>query len=132
MRAERICPDAVELSVNGAKLRLSCDSVISEHTYGAQDFGGTKVVRPGRITNIASAICAGRNGAAELDRLLRGGDATLTPVEALRTVNPEAVRSRCGYLKKDPNPVRLTAPAQERTAGFAPYTRVIREDEAQK
>ena len=132
VRAERICPDAVELSVNGAKLRLSCDTVILEHTYGAQDFGGTNVVRPGRITNIASALCAGRNGAAELDRLLRGADATLTPVEALRTVSPEAVRSRCGYLKKDPNPVRLTAPAQERKAGFAPYTRVMREDEAQK
>ena len=42
------------------------------------------------------------------------------------------MRSRCGYLKKDPNPVRLTAPAQERKAGFAPYTRVMREDEAQK
>lgn len=127
-----IAADAVSFTVNGARMRLSCDTAILENTYTAQRFAGENVVLPGRITNIISAITAGKNAAAQLDRLVRGAQATLEPVAAVKTVNPEAVRKRSGYLKKEPNPLRLTAPAAERRTGFRPYERPLTEAEAQK
>ena len=125
-----VAEKVVAFSVNGAKMTLACDEAIIENAYTAQEFANA--VKPGRITNIISAISAGKNAAAQIDRQLRGEKATLQPIGAVKTVNPEAVRSRSGYLKKDPNPVRLNAPAAERKRGFAPYTRVMTEAEAQK
>lgn len=125
-----VAEKVVAFSVNGAKMTLACDEAIIENAYAAQEFANA--VKPGRITNIISAISAGKNAAAQIDRQLRGEKATLQPIGAVKTVNPEAVRSRSGYLKKDPNPVRLNAPAAERKNGFAPYTRVMTEAEAQK
>ena len=125
-----VAEKVVTFSVNGAKMTLACDEAIIENAYAAQEFANA--VKPGRITNIISAISAGKNAAAQIDRQLRDEKATLQPIGAVKTVNPEAVRSRSGYLKKDPNPVRLNAPAAERKSGFAPYTRAMTEAEAQK
>ena len=125
-----VAEKVVAFSVNGAKMTLACDEAIIENAYAAQEFANA--VKPGRITNIISAISAGKNAAAQIDRQLRDEKATLQPIGAVKTVNPEAVRSRSGYLKKDPNPVRLNAPAAERKSGFAPYTRAMTEAEAQK
>ena len=127
-----IADGTVAFTLGGAKMQLSCDAAILEHAYTVQSFSGENVVLPGRITNIISAITAGKNAAAQLDRLVRGERATLSPVAAVKTVNPEAVRKRSGYLKKDPNVLRLNAPAAERKAGFAPYERTMTEAEAQK
>ena len=122
--------NCVEFSVNGAKMTISVSAVLLENAYAAQEFANA--VKPGRITNVISAISAGKNAAAQIDRQLRGDAATLAPIAPVRTVIPEKVRSRSGYLKKDPNPVRLNAPAVERKSGFAPYARVMTEAEAQK
>lgn len=122
--------NCVEFSVNGAKMTISVSAVLLENSYTAQEFANT--VKPGRITNVISAISAGKNAAAQIDRQLRGEAATLQPIAPVKTVNPEKVRSRSGYLKKEPNPVRLNAPAVERKSGFAPYARVMTEAEAQK
>lgn len=122
--------NCVEFSVNGAKMTISVSAVLLENSYTAQEFANT--VKPGRITNVISAISAGKNAAAQIDRQLRGEAATLQPIAPVKTVNPEKVRSRSGYLKKEPNPVRLNAPAAERKNGFAPYARVMTEAEAQK
>ncbi len=122
--------NCVEFSVNGAKMTISVSAVLLENSYTAQEFANT--VKPGRITNVISAISAGKNAAAQIDRQLRGEAATLQPIAPVKTVNPEKVRSRSGYLKKEPNPVRLNAPAAERKSGFAPYARVMTEAEAQK
>lgn len=122
--------NCVEFSVNGAKMTISVSAVLLENSYTAQEFANT--VKPGRITNVISAISAGKNAAAQIDRQLRGEAATLQPIAPVKTVNPEKVRSRSGYLKKEPNPVRLNAPAAERKSGFAPCARVMTEAEAQK
>lgn len=122
--------NCVEFSVNGAKMTISVSAVLLENSYIAQEFANT--VKPGRITNVISAISAGKNAAAQIDRQLRGEAATLQPIAPVKTVNPEKVRSRSGYLKKEPNPVRLNAPAAERKSGFAPCARVMTEAEAQK
>ena len=47
-------------------------------------------------------------------------------------MSAENVRRRSGYLKKDPNPIRLTATAEQRLAGSAPDTRVMTEEEARR
>lgn len=126
----KITDSSVEFTVHGAKMALACDTAILENAYTAQEFANA--VRPGRITNIISAISAGKNAAAQIDRLVRGAQATLSEIPAVKTVNPEAVRSRSGYLKKEPNVLRLNASAAQRTAGFEPYERVMTEAEAQK
>ena len=53
-------------------------------------------------------------------------------VAPTKTVNPEIVRQRTGYLKKDANKLNLNAPASERIAGFDGFERVMTEEEAQK
>lgn len=131
-RVTRITENSVEFTVNGAKMCLACDAAVLENIYTAQELTGENVILPGRITNIISAITAGKNAAAQLDRLVRGEQATLSPIAAVKTVHPEAVRRRSGYLKKDPNVLRLNAPASERKTSFAPYERVMTEAEAQK
>ena len=50
----------------------------------------------------------------------------------MKTVNPEMVRRRTGYLKGDPNPLNLTDGAPVRRRSFAPYTRTMTEEEARK
>jgi NADPH-dependent glutamate synthase beta subunit-like oxidoreductase len=92
-------------------------------------YAGGNVVRS---ANVITAIAAGKNAAAVIDRDIRGEAATLEGVPATKTVNPELVRQRTGYLKKDSNKLNLNAPATERIAGFIGYERVMTEEEAIK
>ena len=85
-----------------------------------------------RSANVITAIAAGKNAAAVIDKDIRGEAATLEGVPATKTVNPEIVRQRTGYLKKDSNKLNLNAPAAERIAGFDNPERVMTEAEAQK
>ena len=79
-----------------------------------------------------TAIAAGKNAAAVIDKDIRGEAATLEGVAPTKTVNPEIVRQRTGYLKKDSNKLNLNAPAADRIAGFDISERVMTEEEAQK
>ena len=85
-----------------------------------------------RSANVITAIAAGKNAAAVIDKDIRGEAATLEGVPATKTVNPEIVRQRTGYLKKDAGKLNLNAPAAERIAGFDISERVMTEEEAQK
>ena len=92
----------------------------------------TLVVTSQKITNIISAITAGKNAAAGIDKLIRGEEATLSAVAPVKTVSAEAVRQRTGYLKRDVNPVNLTAKAADRKDNFDAYKRVMTAAEAVK
>lgn len=85
-----------------------------------------------RSANVITAIAAGKNAAAVIDRDIRGEAATLEGVPATKTVNPEIVRQRTGYLKKDSNNLKLNATAAQRIVGFDISERVMTEEEAQK
>ena len=81
-----------------------------------------------RSANVITAIAAGKNVAAVIDKDIRGEEATLEGVKVTKTVNPEIVRKRTGYLKKDVNALNLYEDAK----GFEMYERVMTEEEAQK
>lgn len=81
-----------------------------------------------RSANVITAISAGKNAAAVIDKDLRGEQSTLEGVIATKTVNPEIVRKRTGYLKKDNNNLDLLVPSK----GFELYERVMTEEEAKK
>ena len=112
---------------------IKCQQVIVENDYIAEMPAGdeeTLVITTQKITNIISAITAGKNAAAGIDRMIRGEDATLLPVGAVKTVNAEKVRQRVGYLKRNVNPVQLAAAAGERKDNFDAYQRVMTMAEA--
>ena len=116
---------------DGIPMQLPCAQVISANArvqaLPAGD-GGFLMMSSARITNVISAISAGKNAAALMDQALRGEAATLTEVPTVKTVNPENVRKRTGYLKRDNHVLKLTQ--ADRTHDFAPYTRVMTEEEA--
>ena len=120
---------------DGVNMTVSCDQIIVENSYvtelpkAEEDY---LFVSNQRITNIISAITAGKNAAAQMDAAIRGADATLSPVAPVKTVNVEKVRQRTGYLKRDVNPVKLSADADTRVKSFATYTRAMTEAEARK
>lgn len=117
----------------GAQMLVECDQVLVENPYVADIPAGEDgylVTTNQKITNIISAITAGKNGAAEMDRLLRGEAAVLAPVTPVKTVSAEAVRQRVGYLKRDVNPLSLTEKADIRKKGFHSYTRAMTAAEA--
>ena len=133
VQVQSICVEGVRFLRDGAPLELSCGEVFLEHTCRPEELsdGTDFVVYPERRgAELASAIAAGKLGAAEIDRALCGEKALVTPIAQLKTVNPEIVRRRVGYLKKDRNPLRLTEEASVRLAGFAPETRAMSEEEA--
>ncbi len=113
-----ILPGKIRLEQAGILMELSCGQVL----IGTGSKAG----------NIAAAIAAGKNGAAAIDRRIMGENGALKPVGEVRTVSLELVRKRTGYLKRDPNPVRLNRPAEERIAGFEFQSRVMTEEEARK
>jgi len=117
---------------DGAAMELSCDQVIVSHAYVAELPAGDVVVGDDKITNVISAISAGKNAAAAIDRMIRGEEATVAAVSTVKTVNVERVRQRTGYLKRDTNPVKLADAALDRVKNFEPYTRVMTEAEAVK
>lgn len=149
-----IFPDAVSVERGGMTMNIPCGQVILANDYVADAealgnveikngfvkisngqtsvaglYAGGNVVRG---ANVITAIAAGKNAAAVIDKDIRGEAATLEGVPATKTVNPEIVRQRTGYLKKDSGKLNLNAPAAERIAGFDISERVMTEEEAQK
>ena len=125
----------ISFSRDGTMMELACDQLLTENTYVVelpQGDEGFLVAAAGPAANVISAITAGKNGAAAVDRAIRGEGATLSPVAPVKTVNTEMVRRRTGYLKGDPNPIKLVEDAQIRKKDFTPYTRVMTEEEAVK
>ena len=131
----KVAEGAVTFTKDGAEMSLACDQVLAENEYVAELPAGEKdflVMSSARITNVISAIAAGKNAAAAIDHMIRGEEAALQPVATVKTVNVEMVRRRTGYLKRDVNAVKLAAKAEERVQSFAPYTRAMTEAEALK
>ncbi len=150
----QIKPDLVSLQRRGIEMTIPCKQIIlaNEYAVDAEALGAVEVkngfikVANGhtnvdglyaggnvvRSANVITAIAAGKNAAAVIDKDLRGEAATLEGVPATKTVNPEIVRQRTGYLKKDSNKLSLNAPAADRIAGFDIAERVMTEAEAQK
>ncbi|MBE7030971.1 MAG: FAD-binding protein [Ruminococcaceae bacterium] len=145
-----ISENTVVLGRNGAVITVPCEQVILSNEYVADDgvmeklemkngfvkianahtsidgvYAGGNAVRS---ANVITAIAAGKNAAAVIDRDIRGEQATLEGVAATKTVNPEMVRQRTGYLKKDNHALDLMAP----TNNFDLYERVMTEQEAQQ
>ena len=81
-------------------------------------------------SGIADAAAAGVETAAEIDVMLRGAKAVLLKTAKSKTVNVERVRERVGYQKRNPNPIQLNAPAEERRKTFLSYRRLLTEKEA--
>ena len=149
-----IFADAVSLERGGMTMNIPCGQVILANDYVADaDALGEVEVKNGfvkivngktsvaglyaggnvvRGANVITAIAAGKNAAAVIDKDIRGENATLEGIPATKTVNPEIVRQRTGYLKKDVNKLNLHAPAAERIADFEVSERVMTEEEAQK
>ena len=128
-------PGAVCFTKDGAEMSVKCDRIIVENAYVSEIPAGdedTLVITSAKITNIISAITAGKNAAAGIDKLIRDGNATLTAVGTVKTVNAEKVRQRSGYLKRDVNPVQLARKGEERKDDFDAYKRVMTAAEAVK
>ena len=125
--------NAVTVDREGMELAISCDGCIAEGTYSASlpaDEAGILVTTSAKVNNLISAITAGKEAAVAMDKMLRGEEATLTGVTTLKTVSAEKVRERNGYLKKNPNKLKLSKPAAERVADFESYERIMTEAEA--
>ncbi len=120
---------ADEQALGAAETKNGFIKITNAHTSIAGVYAGGNAVRS---ANVITAIAAGKNAAAVIDRDIRGESATLEGVSATKTVNPEIVRQRTGYLKKDNNKLSLNASAAERVAGFRITERVMTEEEAQK
>ncbi len=128
-----IFADKVTVNREGMEFTVSCSRSILVNTYTAEapaDDTGLLVTTSARIQNVISAITAGKEAAVVIDKMLMGDNATLSGITSLKTVNVELVRKRNGYLKKDPNKLKLNKAAQERIADFEAYTRIMTEAEA--
>lgn len=128
-----ICDEGIRFVKEGTEMTIACSQVIAENSYEPRIPAGdadTLVVSTQKITNVISAITAGKNAAAFIDRLIRGGDSILEPVGAVKTVSAEAVRKRTGYLKRDVNPLHLEKKPEDRTGNFDGYSRVMTMAEA--
>ena len=125
--------DKVVLDREGMEMAVSCDKVILANTYTAAlpaDDAGILVSTSAKITNVISAITAGKEAALAIDKMIRGEEATVEALTALKTVSAEKVRARNGYLKKDAHKLKLSKPAAERITDFESYTRIMTEAEA--
>lgn len=130
-----VAPGGIRFVRDGADMLIKCDHVIVENKYVADLPAGEEgylVTANQKITNVISAIAAGKNAAAAMDQAIRGEEATLAPIAAVKTVNAEKVRQRTGYLKRDINPVALKEKAENRTGNFDAYKRVMTAAEAVK
>ena len=150
---EEIADGSVVVNCNGIAMTIPCDKAILANAYEADTdvfgaeakngfvkitnaktnidgvyCGGNAV----RSANVITAIAAGKNAAAVIDADIRGEGATLKAIPSTKTVNPEIVRERTGYLKKDNNAVKVNEDADVRKANFDMYERVMTEEEAQK
>ena len=150
---EEFAEGSAVVNCNGIAMTIPCDKAIVVNAYEADTdvlgaeakngfvkitnaktsidgvyCGGNAV----RSANVITAIAAGKNAAAVIDADIRGEEATLKAIPSTKTVNPEIVRERTGYLKKDNNAVKLNEDADARKASFDMYERVMTEEEAQK
>ena len=131
----RITAEGVSFVKDGISMAVACDQVLVENDYVAELPEGEAdflMYSSAKITNVISAITAGKNAAVVIDESIRGEAATLKAVGTVKTVNPEIVRKRTGYLKRDVNPVKLVEKAEARVKGFDLYRRVMTEAEALK
>ena len=129
----QIAANSITFTRDGAELTLSCNTAILSNSYAAEpiaDDAGILVTTGARITNVISAITAGKEAAAAIDKMLLGENATVEGISSVKVVSAEHVRSRNGYLKKDPHKLKLAKPAAERTDNFEAYTRIMTEAEA--
>jgi len=121
------------LDVNGMEMTMDCQTCVTAKDRAPvlpMDDANHLVKADIRITNAISAITAGKNAAAEIDRMIMGEQAVLEKVASVKTVNAEKVRERTGYLKKNTNKLTLNRPVQERKADFASDSRTMTEAEA--
>ncbi|MBE7026882.1 MAG: FAD-dependent oxidoreductase [Ruminococcaceae bacterium] len=146
--------DAVTIDCGGTNMTIPCGKVIIANEYeadasvlaGAETKNGFIKIANARTNidglycggnavrsaNVITAIAAGKNAAAVIDSDIRGEEATLEVIPSTKTVNPEIVRERTGYLKKDNNALKLNDAADVRSESFEMYERVMTEEEAQK
>lgn len=125
----------VHFVLDGTAMELHCEQMLLLNEFTAwqpKNEGDFVITLRSRGDNLISAITTGKNGAAEVDKAIRGEEASLKPVEPVKTVNPEAVRKRVGYLKGDKNPICTESAAEERIRSFDPYTRAMTQEEAMK
>lgn len=123
--------DGVSFVHSGLPMQMTCDQVLREYPRTAVIPDGDTaflLTSTAPITNVISAITAGKNAASAIDSAIRGDAAVLEPVAAVKTVNVEMVRKRVGYLKRDSNP--LKRPRVEKTPDFAPVSYTMSEEEA--
>lgn len=117
----------------GISMEIHCDQVLTEHKMERKlpDSRAGFLVLPGqKITSVISAITVGKNAAADMDFRIRGNNAVICGVKSVKTVNPELVYRRTGYLKKDKNLVSTTIPVRDRVDNFRLVQRTMTEAEA--
>ena len=125
--------DAVAFAREGMDMTIACDRCILANAYETKlpaDEAGILVTTGAKITNVISAITAGKEAAVAIDKMLLGDNATLEGIGTLKTVSAELVRRRNGYLKKDPHKLKLEKAPADRVADFAAYSRIMTEAEA--
>lgn len=125
--------DSVHFMQGSVEMTLACQQVLVENEYVSQLPEGEEaylLVSHQRITNVISAITAGKNAAAAIDISIRGEHAILQPVLPTKTVSPDLVLRRTGYLKQDRNGIKLAESANTRVKHFEPYERVMTQEEA--
>ena len=128
-----IAADKVTFERDGVEMVMPCGNTILVNNYTAAlpaDNAGILVTTSARINNVISAITAGKEAAVAIDKMILGDGATLEGISSLKTVSAEHVRSRNGYLKKDPHKVKLDKAPAERVADFDSYKRIMTEAEA--
>ena len=123
----------ISFTRDGMELTVSCTKCILAGNYTASamaDTAGNLLTSSAKITNVISAITAGKEAAVAIDKMIRGDDATLAGIGTLKTVSAELVRKRNGYIKKNPNKLKLDKAPADRIADFAAYKRLMTEAEA--
>ncbi len=125
--------EGIHFMQGSVEMTLACQQVLVENEYVPQLPEGEEdylVVSYQRITNVISAITAGKNAAAAIDISIRGEQATLQPILPTKTASPELVLRRTGYLKQDRNVIRLEESANTRVKHFESYVRGMTQEEA--
>ena len=124
---------SISFTRDGMELTVNCSKSILAGTYTSlamADTTGDLLTTTAKTGNVISAITAGKEAAVAMDKLIRGDQATLSGIGTLKTVSAELVRKRNGYIKKNPNKLKLDKAASDRIADFAAYKRLMTEAEA--
>jgi len=100
-------------------MELSCDQVIVSNAYVAELPNGDEsllVVSGDKITNVISAISAGKNAAAAIDRMIRGEEATVAAVSSGYAADVEKLQAALSALAEESPEQMLVLGARQ----FAP------------